>query len=56
MVLWHCSFVPSSLMQVNIFKTLDLVVNDYTISDTQSMMKLVGHPMTGLFDRMYQSI
>ena len=34
-------------MQVNIFYTLDLMV----ISDSYSLMKLVGHPMTGLFDR-----
>ena len=27
------------------------MVNEYTISDSYSMMKLVGHPMTWLFDR-----
>ena len=32
-------------------KTLDLTVNEYTIFDGYSMMKLVGHPMTLLFDR-----
>ena len=32
-------------MQVNIFKTSDLMVNDCTISDSQSMMKLAGHPI-----------
>ena len=35
----------------NIWKTLDFMVNEYTISDSYSMMKLVGHPMTWLFDR-----
>ena len=33
------------------WKTLDLAVNEYTISDGYSMMKLVGHPITWLFDR-----
>ena len=33
------------------WKTLNLTVNDYTIFDSHFMMKLVGHPMTGLFDR-----
>ena len=33
------------------WKTLDLTVNEYTISDGYSMMKLVGHPITWLFDR-----
>lgn len=31
-------------MQVHIFKTSDLMVNDCTFSDSQSMMKLAGHP------------
>ena len=33
------------------WKTLDLTVNEYTTSDGYSMMKLVGHPITWLFDR-----
>ena len=37
-------------MQVNIWKTLDLTANEYTISDSYSTIKLVGHPMTWLFD------
>ena len=37
-------------MQVSIWKTLDLTVNEYTISDSWSMMKLVEHPITGLFN------
>ena len=32
-------------------RSLDLTVNKYTISDSYSMMKLVGYPMTWLFDR-----
>ena len=37
-VLRYCSFGLSCLMQVNIWKTLDLTVNEYTISDSYSMM------------------
>ena len=33
------------------WKTLDLKVNEYTISDGYSTMKLVRHPITWLFDR-----
>ena len=33
------------------WKTLDLTVNEYTTSDGYSMMKLVGNPITWLFDR-----
>ena len=29
---------------------LDLTVNEYTFCDSYSMVKLVGHPMTWLFD------
>ena len=50
-VLWYCSLCLSCLMWVNIWKTLDFTVNEYTVSDSYSMMKLVGHPMTRLFDR-----
>ena len=48
MVLWYCPFGLSCLI---FWKTLDFMVNEYTISDSYSMMKLVGHPMTWLFDR-----
>ena len=34
MVSQYCSFAFSCLMQVNIFKTQDLMVNDYKISDS----------------------
>ena len=51
LVLRYRSFGLSCLMQVNIWKTLDLTVNEYTISDGYFMMKLVGHPITWLFDR-----
>ena len=29
----------------------DLTANEHTISDSYSMMKLVGHPITWLLDR-----
>ena len=50
-VLRYRSFALSCLMQVNVWKILDLTVNEYAISDGYSMMKLVGHPITLLFDR-----
>ena len=49
-VLRYHSLAPSCLMQVSIWKTLDLSANEYTISDSWSMMKLVEHPITGLFN------
>ena len=49
-VLRYCSFGLSCLMQVNIWKTLDLTVNEYTISGSYSIIKLVGHPITWLFN------
>ena len=49
-VLRYCSFGLSCLMQVNIWKTLDLTVNEYTISGSYSMIKLVGHPINWLFN------
>ena len=51
-VLRHCSFALSSLIYAGqYFLDFRLNVNDYTISDTYSMMKLIWHPMTGLLDR-----
>ena len=51
MVLRYRSFALSCLMWINFRKTLDLTVNEYTISNSYSMMKLVGHLMTWLFHR-----
>ena len=48
-VLWYRSFALSC---VNIWKTLDLTVNEYAVSEGYSMMKLVGHRVTWLFDRV----
>ena len=50
---YHISLALSCLMQVSIWKTLDLTVNEYTISDSWSMMELVEHPITGLFNHNY---
>ena len=50
-VLRYRSFALSCLMQINFWKTLDLTVNEYTISNSCSMMKLVGHLMIWLFHR-----
>ena len=49
MILWYRSFALSC---VNIWKTLDLTVNEYAVSEGYSMMKLVGHRVTWLFDRV----
>jgi len=44
-------FIWSLLSNVGQFwKTLDFTVNEYTISDSYSMIKFVGYPMTWLFD------
>ena len=50
-VLQYCSFGPLlSNVGRYLVNTLDLTVNEHTISDSYSMIKLVGHPMTWLFD------
>ena len=49
-VLRYHSLAPSCLMQVSIWKTLDSTVNEYTISDIWSMMKLVEHLITGFLN------
>ena len=54
-VLRYCSFGLSCLMQVNIWKSLDLTVNEYTISD-KSYSK-IGRTSNDLaFRSLYRSI